>query len=439
LGEEKAGLVFHPRREGKLSMTSKNKVKNENFEDLRERAAQKISDQHTYANQVENMPIDELLHVIEELKIHRIELEMQNQELRNTQDKLEKSTRKYSDLYDFAPVGYLTLDPDGKITEANLTATKTIDVPRESLIGTLLFMYVANEDRDSLYLHLRKIFRNYSRHTCEIRLANHNPEPYLRLDSMHDPDDKKLCRTIMTDITEQKKMEIALSNSESQLKALSSKLMETQEKERKRIAYDLHDGVAQMLAANNLYAQNLAGRFSDNSDEYEILMRCIDINQKAMIDLKRIVSDLRPTVLDSMGIIAAIEWLSAQYQTNDPPLKIIRKIRVRESRISENLKPVIFRLLQEIMSNIMKHSQAKQVEISLENLDGTLELCVKDDGKGFELKDVLFKKDSPKSIGITSMTERARSNGGCLEILSSKTTGTTVTVRWPRNGLSAMR
>jgi PAS domain S-box-containing protein len=413
-------------------MTHKNNVPNGNFEDLRKRAAQKIGDHNTDSDHVENMSIDELRHVIEELKIYRIELEMQNQELLETQNKLEKSRQKYSDLYDFAPVSYLTLNRDGKIMEANLTATKIIDVPRKSLIGTLLYSYIANEDRDSFYLNLREIFKNHRKHTCEIRLVG-TPPLYLRLDSIHDTGDKEICRIIMTDITEQKKMEIELSQSERQLKVLSSKLMETQEKERKRIAYDLHDGIAQMLVASNFYTQNLASRFSDNSNEYEILMRCIDINQKALIDLKRIVSDLRPAVLDSLGIIAAIEWLSSHFQTHDPLLTIIKKINVRESQVSEKLKPVIFRILQEIMSNIIKHSQAKQVEISLGKLDGNLELCVKDNGKGFELGDVLFRKDSQKGIGITSMTERARSHGGCLEILSSKTTGTTVIARWPRN------
>jgi two-component system, NarL family, sensor histidine kinase UhpB len=413
-------------------MTHKNKVPNGNFEDLRKRAAQKIGDHNIDSDHVENMSIDELRHVIEELKIYRIELEMQNQELLETQNKLEKSRQKYSDLYDFAPVSYLTLNRDGKIMEANLTATKIIDIPRKSLIGTLLYSYIANEDRDSLYLHLREIFKSHRKHTCEIRLVG-NPPLYLRLDSIHDTGDKEICRIIMTDITEQKKMEIELSQSERQLKVLSSKLMETQEKERKRIAYDLHDGIAQMLVASNFYTQNLAGRFSDNSNEYEILMKCIDINQKALIDLKRIVSDLRPAVLDSLGIIAAIEWLSSHFQTHDPLLTIIKKINVRESQVSENLKPVIFRILQEIMSNIIKHSQAKQVEISLEKLDGNLELRVKDNGKGFELGDVLFRKDFQQGIGITSMTERARSHGGCLEILSSKTTGTTVIARWPRN------
>lgn len=418
-------------------MNQENDTAKKNLKSLREKARQKLLDAHVETIQLENMSVDDIRHFIEELRIHQIELEMQNQQLLETQQKLEKAKQKYEELYDFAPVGYLNLGLDGKILEANLTAAKMLDIPRNSLIGTLLYHYFNKEDRDCLFLHLRKLFRRYGRHTCEARLADKNHNVYLRLDSIRDEGDKEkqVCRTTMVEITHRKRTEIALKRSEFQLKKLSSNLIETQEKERKRIAHDLHDGVAQMLAASKFYAQNLMSRLSDNSDEYRMLMKCIDINQSALTDLKRIVSDLRPTVLDSMGIIAAIEWLSKQYQTTDPPLTIIRKINVKEDKISEQLKPVIFRILQESMFNVVQHSSASQVVISLVKFNEHLELAVKDNGKGFELGDVLFKKNLQKGIGITSMTERARNSGGCLEVLSSRKTGTTVTIRWPRPGL----
>lgn len=418
-------------------MTQENEKNKEKFKDLRKKAVQKIGDNINEKTQIGSMPIDEMRHYIEELKIHQIELEMQNQELLKTQEKLEESKRKYRNLYDFAPVGYLTLDAGGKIIEANLTATKMMDTPRNILIGSIIYRYIAREDQDSLYLHMRKLSGNYSRDTCEVRLAGKNPEVYFRMDIVSEVgnSEKLFFRTAITDVTVRKKMEIAMARYESQLKLLSSKLMEAQEKERKTIACDLHDGVAQMLVATNFYAQNLVGRFSDKSDEHEILMKCIEINQKVLIELKRIVADLRPTVLDSIGIIAAIEWLRKKYQTSNPLCTIIRKINVEEGQVPENLKPVIFRILQEILVNILKHSRAEKVEISLNKFDDTLELVVKDNGKGFELGDVLFQKVSNKGIGIISMTERARNSGGCLEVLSSRKAGTTVTIRWPRPGL----
>jgi PAS domain S-box-containing protein len=422
-------------------MIQKNEAAKEKFKELRKMAEQSLRDQVVQRINLSDMSVDDLHHVIEELRIHQIELSMQNQQLLEAQEKLEESRRKYSDLYDFAPVGYLTLDLDGKILEANLTAVKILDTPRYSLIGSLFYRYFVMDDRDCLYLHLRKLSGDYARHTCEVRLVDKDPEVYIRLDSVLDVGrgDEKFSRTTMTDVTERKKMEIALSRSENQLKLLSSKLLETQEIERQRIAYDLHDGVAQMLAATNFYAQNLVARLPDKSDEHEILMKCIDINQKTLADLKRIVADLRPTVLDSMGIIAAIEWLSKKYQTSVPPCSIITKINVQEEQVSEDLKPVIFRILQEILSNILKHSRAEKAEISLNKFDDTLELEVKDNGRGFELSDVFFQEGSNKGIGIISMSERARGTGGFLEVLSSKNTGTTVRVRWPGSHPSSHR
>jgi two-component system, NarL family, sensor histidine kinase UhpB len=409
--------------------------KNEKMKDLRKKALQKLGKKINSIADVERMQVDEIQNYIEELRVHQIELEMQNQELLSTQEKLEESNRKYSHLYDFAPVGYLTMDFDGKIIEANLTATKMINAPRKVLIGSLIYQYLVKEDQDIFYLHMKNLSGGHSRHTCEVHLAGQDPEVCLRLDSIRDSgnSEKGFFRTTMTDITVQKKMETALSHSENQLKLLSSKLMEVHEKERKRIAYDLHDGVAQMLAAVNFYIKHLSGHFSENSDEFKILVKCMDINQKAMMDLQKIVSDLRPTVLE-LGLIAGIDWLINQYQAFNPPIRIIKKIKVEDSQIPENLKPVIFRILQEILSNIAKHSEAKQAEIFLNKSGDTLELVVKDNGKGFEITDGNLKRSTP-GIGISSIRERARSTGGLLEILSSRKTGTTVSIRWPQTGV----
>lgn len=414
-------------------MTPKNKPDKMKLEKLRQKAKEKLNKENIQKIQIENMSIEDLRYYIEELRVHQIELEMQNRQLLETQEKLTECGRKYSDLYDFAPVGYLTLAPDGKIMEANLTASKMLNTSRKTLIGTPVYRYFDHEDRDIVFLHLRKLFRDYGRHTCEVRKVGKKPEIWLRLNSVCDENKHKnrFCRTTLTDITDRKEMEIALFRSESQLKLLSQHMIENQEKERKRIAYDLHDGVAQLLAASKLFTQNLLNRLSEYPEEYQILAKLLDIHQKALTDIKRIVSDLRPAVLDGMGIIAAIEWLCKQYQDIDPNLTITRKFEVDEKEVSENLKSVIFRILQELMSNIVKHSQANQVLILLEKSDGTLRLVVKDNGKGFDPENHLFKRNFQDGIGLISVTERARTSGGKFELSSSINRGTTVTIKWP--------
>lgn len=414
-------------------MTPKNKPDKMKLEELRQKAREKLSNENIQKLQIENMSIEDLRYYIEELRVHQIELEMQNQQLLETQEKLRECGRKYSDLYDFAPVGYLTLASDGKIVEANLTASKMLNTFRKTLIGTPVYRYFANEDRDTVFLHLRKLFRDHDRHTCEVRKVGKKPEIWLRLNSVCDKNEHKnrFCRTALTDITDRKEMEIALFNSERQLKLLSQHMIENQEKERKRIAFDLHDGVAQLLAASKLFAQNLVNRFSDDPEEHRILINLMDTQQKALKDIKRIVSDLRPAVLDGMGIVAATEWLCKQYQDIDSDLTIIRKFEVDEKEVPENLKSVIFRILQELMSNIVKHSQADQVLILLEKSDNTLQLDVKDNGKGFDPENHLFKRNVQNGIGLISITERARTSGGKFELSSSINRGTTVTIKWP--------
>lgn len=417
-------------------MTPKNKPDKMELEKLRQKAREKLNKENIRKIQTENMSVDDLRYYIEELRVHQIELEMQNRQLLETQEKLSECSRKYLELYDFAPVGYLTLTPEGKIMGANLTASKMLNTSRKALNGTPVYRYFDPEDRDHVFLHLRKLFRNYGSHTCEVRKVGKKPKIWLRLNSVCDKNEHKnrFCRTTLTDITDRKEMEIALFRSESQLKLLSQHMIENQEKERKRIANDLHDGVAQLLAASKLFAQNLLNRISNYPEEHRILVNLMDTQQKALTDIKRIVSDLRPAILDGMGIIAATEWLCKKYQDIDPKLAITRRFEVEEKEVPEDLKSVIFRILQELMSNIVKHSQADQVLILLEKSDATLRLVVKDNGKGFDPENHLFKRNVQNGIGLISVTERARTSGGKFEISSSINRGTTVTIKWPAEG-----
>ncbi len=108
--------------------------------------------------------------LVHELQIHQVELEMQNEELHRAQTELEASRGRLSDLYDFAPVGYLTLDKKGKILEANLTAARQLNEERSALIQESFYGHINEADRDTLYLHLDKVFRDRTRQSCEINL-----------------------------------------------------------------------------------------------------------------------------------------------------------------------------------------------------------------------------------------------------------------------------
>ena len=144
---------------------------------------------------------DSLVH---DLQVHQIELEMQNEELYNTQELLNESLEKYADLYNFAPVGYITLDRNGLILETNLTFSSQIDREKSRLLNTPLGFYVAAEDRAKFQFHLEHVYTSRERQTCELRLdKSSGPELYVQLVSIlvHDGDGTGLCRTSVTDIS----------------------------------------------------------------------------------------------------------------------------------------------------------------------------------------------------------------------------------------------
>jgi len=149
--------------------------------------------------------------LVHDLQVHQIELEMQNEELFNTQELLNESLEKYADLYNFAPVGYITMGRDGLIQETNLTFSRQLDRDRTCLINTLLGGYVAAEDRAGLRSHLEGVFTTHQQQTCELRFIKPNSQKfYVQLDSIlaHNGDSTpSLCRTSVTDISVRRDVE----------------------------------------------------------------------------------------------------------------------------------------------------------------------------------------------------------------------------------------
>jgi len=149
--------------------------------------------------------------VVHELQVHQIELEMQNEELRLAQKELGDSRNKYSDLYDFAPVGYFTFDKNGLIAGANLTGCQMLGVERANLIKKPFRVFVGKESQDDFYLHRQAVSRSNTKQNCEITLVRKDKTTLeVQLESIPAADvkgDLNLCRTAMTDITERKNLE----------------------------------------------------------------------------------------------------------------------------------------------------------------------------------------------------------------------------------------
>lgn len=161
--------------------------------------------------------------LIHELQVHQYELEIQNEELRRAQAGLEESRSHYADLYDFAPVGYVTFDREGIIVEANVTIANQLGTERAIVLKKPFFSYLPKSDRDVFRLHLTEVFKTGKRQICEVKLNSWKPEGFFaRLDSMFvvDASGKRLVRTSVSDITSFKHAEEVLARSHRELEDL---------------------------------------------------------------------------------------------------------------------------------------------------------------------------------------------------------------------------
>jgi len=191
---------------------------NKNTDDkneLRKRAKKELKQQQY---DIENLSKDQISEIIEELQIHQIELEMQNEELRKVQHDLELSRDKYSNLYDFSPVGYLTIDEKGKILEANLTISTILGIPRIKLIGRKLTHFIVRNNQDIFYVYIRDIINTKKPQSCELKIIKKDTSEFhvqlnCGLIEYYHEESKKI-RISITDVDDRKRKENKIRETE---------------------------------------------------------------------------------------------------------------------------------------------------------------------------------------------------------------------------------
>ncbi len=176
------------------------------------------------------MAVKDIERVVQELEVHRIELEMQNEELRRAQVELEAVRDRYMDLYDFSPAGHLTLDTHGKIAEANVRAAMLLEVQRQDLIGTPIILFIEPDDQALFEEHCHVAFRTCLRQTCEVRLRKQGDSVrYLHLESLAfevEPGGVMHCRTALLDVSDYQQAKRELFGRERQLEAVIDSAMD---------------------------------------------------------------------------------------------------------------------------------------------------------------------------------------------------------------------
>jgi signal transduction histidine kinase len=235
------------------------------------------------------------------------------------------------------------------------------------------------------------------------------------------------------EIEEHRQTEIALRESQEQLRELSRKILDAQENERKRVAQEIHDSVSGSLAAIKLaLEEKIASMGKGPSTKKISLEQIISHIEQTIRESRRISAHLRPSLLDDLGLLATINWLSREYMQLNPSLKIARQLDIAEDEIPEILKVVIYRVLQEAMNNVAKHSGATRVHLLLTGRDNRIELTVADNGCGFDPAEKKYAKPTAAGgFGLSGMMDRTHLCDGKFEIFSEKGKGTTVRISLP--------
>ena len=178
------------------------------MEELRKRAEEKAGNMEPVSLSVQTP--EEIQQMVHELRVHQIELEMQNEELRRAHAEIEASQARYFDLYDLAPVGYITVSEKGLVLETNLTAAALMGVPRSAMVKQPLTRFVLKEDQDIYYLHRKNLFETGEPQICELRLVKPDGNVFwahLAATLAEDPDGAPVCRVVLNDITDRKQAE----------------------------------------------------------------------------------------------------------------------------------------------------------------------------------------------------------------------------------------
>lgn len=234
------------------------------------------------------------------------------------------------------------------------------------------------------------------------------------------------------DITERKQAEAALRESESRLRHLSTELLSAQERERKRIAGELHDSIAASLSGIKFGIEKTLCGMEQQTDAAEALKTLVARIQSAIEEVRYIMANLRPSILDDLGVVPALGWFCREFQETYSSIRIEKQVGLEEKDVPESLKTVIFRICQEALNNIAKHSRATRVQFSLRKDAAGIELAIRDNGQGFNPEEAAVAAEgSDKGLGLLSMKERAELSGGTLAIQSVKGEGTTIQASWP--------
>jgi len=375
--------------------------------------------------------IKKLKNDIRRLKNRIAELERTEEELKRAKHELIKKEKKFRDLVELLPQTVYEMDLQGNFKFTNNYGIKSFGYTQEDINKGVNFLQLfIPEERERVKNNIQSLLNGAKLTSNEYTSQRKDGSTFQTLfySSPIIQNGKPVgLRGVVIDITDRKKAERELKNSRDQLRALATHLQSIREEERLIMAREIHDELGQVLTALKMDLIWMQKRLSpEQTEQLNKISSMSDLVDMTIKTVRRISTELRPGLIDDLGLPAAIEWYCGEFQKRTGIICDL-DLDDKEHQIEQDQAIAVFRIFQESLTNVARHAKATKIYAHFKCNDHTLTMEIKDNGIGITREQI----NSHKSLGIVGLRERVNPWGGKVIISGVRNIGTTVKVTLP--------
>jgi len=356
-------------------------------------------------------------------------------EKKDIEETLSETESRYRQLIERINESIILLDKKGIISFVNDNFLKMNGYSQAEVIGHSIVEFLEGESIEK-YRKQVSCKKNENHYEFELVWKRKNGQNVITKASLEliydDRADFKGSLMVLTDITKHRQVEKELVRSQWELRRLSQYLQNIREKEGKRIAREIHDELGQALTALKMDIFYLSKKFLNNYKNKKLFIKktksMLELIDETIRTVQKISAELRPRLLDDLGLVPAIEWYIKDFQERTK-IECKSDLDFNCIKLDPDCSTAIFRIFQEALTNIARHAEATEVNISLKRINSKLEIQISDNGKGIKEDDIY----SPNSLGLIGMKERIRPFNGELKLYNPENGGTTLSISLPFN------
>ena len=350
---------------------------------------------------------------------------------------LHRSDERFRALAETIDEGFVGMDSQGVIVFVNPQFAEMLGYSASDLIGRAFLDLVDPQGRQTMWEQIgsHATWDPTMFETILIGAHGHGCAARVTLRPLYSADAglTAICAEVR-DARTRVLPATATRSPDSERQQLTWELLTAQETERKRIATDLHDGLGQTLSAMKFGIEQAlcSPELNAPGEAADVLAGLVPKFKEALEEVRRIAMNLRPAMLDDLGILATLSWFLREFESTYRTIAVDRQFAIEESDFPLALKVTIFRIVQEVMNNVAKHSGATRAGVHIEVLGDVIRLAIDDNGRGFDPVALAARAGCGRGYGLSGLKDRSASTGGTLELRAAPDEGVHVIISWPR-------